>query len=67
MTEEMIRRTPVVTPLDSDKRIKGIFIKIISNELLFDILLAYLRILFEWTIEKQYFDLTMSICTRLEV
>lgn len=30
-------------------------------------LLAYLRSLFEWTVENEYFELTMSICTRLGV
>jgi len=31
------------------------------------ILLENLRSLFEWTVEKEYFELVMSICTQLEV
>ncbi len=67
MIELMIESIPVVTHLDSDKRVKGMFIKIISLVLLIDILLAYLHHLFDWTVEHQYFELVMSICTRLEV
>ncbi len=68
MIELMIGNIPVGTELDSDKRIKSIFIKkIISIKLLMGILLENLRSLFEWTVEKEYFELVMSICTQLEV
>jgi hypothetical protein len=67
MVELMVENILVAKQFDSNERVKGISIKILLIESLISILLANLRLLFNWTVKKQYFELIMSICTRLEV
>jgi len=67
MVELMVENILVAKQFDLNERVKGISIKILLIELLISILLANLRLLFNWTVKKQYFELIMSICTRLEV
>jgi len=67
MVELMVENILVAKQFDLNERVKGISIKILLIESLISILLANLRLLFNWTVKKQYFELIMSICTRLEV
>ncbi|CAF2337273.1 unnamed protein product [Rotaria sp. Silwood2] len=66
MAELLVEHIPVVTHLDRDKRIRSRFIKVFFIELFIDIIPAYIRLLFYWAIENEYFDLVLSICVRLE-